>query len=273
MRQKKQGKRIEIIIIAVLFVAAICGFIYFLVDMWKRSHSEEVYESLRDTETETAAEVVWTPLGPDAETETEEPDIYCERIYDFEELHAQNEDIYAWITVPGTQIDYPVLQTETDNYYLNYNLDHTKGYPGCIYTNACNRKEFDDKNTVLYGHNMKNGTMFGSLHRFEDADFFEENDRIYIYTEDARLTYQIFASVKFTDVYIPAYYDVGTEEGSEAFLAAVTECADGTVSHLRREAEPRPEDTLITLSTCVNGERERRYIVVGKLIEKALYLK
>ena len=92
---------------------------------------------------------------PETEESTEETVIYCDPVYDFGQLHEQNQDIYAWIVVPGTQVDYPLLQSETDNYYLDYNLDHSKGYPGCIYTNQCNRKDFSDYNTVLYGHNMK----------------------------------------------------------------------------------------------------------------------
>ncbi len=103
--------------------------------------------------------------------------------YDFEKLRETNGDIYAWITVPGTQIDYPVLQSDTDNYYLEKNLDHTKGYPGCIYSNSCNSREFTDLLTVLYGHNMKNGSMFGSLHDYEQEEFFRENREIIIYTQ------------------------------------------------------------------------------------------
>lgn len=118
--------------------------------------------------------------------------IYCDPVYDFGQLHEQNEDIYAWIVVPGTQVDYPLLQSETDNYYLDYNLDHSKGYPGCIYTNQCNRKDFSDYNTVLYGHNMKNGSMFGSIHSFEDETFFDGHPYIYVYTENERLTYEIY---------------------------------------------------------------------------------
>ena len=88
-----------------------------------------------------------------------------------------NPDIYAWIYVPGTKVNYPVLQHETDDtYYLNYNIDGTKGYPGCIYSEKkYNSKDFTDANAVLYGHNMKNGTMFGSIHRYEDQEFFNEN--------------------------------------------------------------------------------------------------
>lgn len=103
----------------------------------------------------------------------------------FEELQAVNPDIYAWITVPGTVIDYPILQHASDNtYYLMHNIDGSYGYPGCIYTENMNSKDFTDNNTVIYGHNMKNGSMFAQLHKFEDPDFFNENREVLIYLPD-----------------------------------------------------------------------------------------
>ena len=214
---------------------------------------------------------------PEPETETEEPteideNIYCERVHDFDELKDQNEDIYAWINVPETKVDYPILQTEEDNYYLNRNLDRSSGYPGCIYSNKCNSKEFTDYITVFYGHNMKNKTMFGSLHGFEDEDFFQENTQFYIHTETGRLTYEIYAVVKFTDAYIPAYYDVDTAEGRDSFLDAVRERVPKySGSYLHEEMEIEPEDRLVVLSTCVSGVGEQRYLVIGRFVEMAYY--
>ena len=113
----------------------------------------------------------------------------------FEELQAVNPDIYAWITVPGTVIDYPILQHASDNsYYLMHNIDGSYGYPGCIYTENMNSKDFTDNNTVIYGHNMKNGSMFAQLHKFEDPDFFNENREVLIYLPDEVLHYTIFAA-------------------------------------------------------------------------------
>lgn len=273
-QQRRQNQRRKIWYWAIIIVAAliVAGCLGYLVHYrWELRQKEDFYEDLRPTEEQEPTEEV---VIEETETEEMEPEvIYCEPVYDFDELHGQNEDIYAWITVPETQVDYPVLQSETDNYYLDYNLNHSKGYPGCIYTNKCNKKDFSDFITVLYGHNMKNGTMFGSIHKFEDEDFFNEHDQIFVYTEDRRLTYQVYAAVKFTDVYIPAYYDVTTEEGRDSFVSALIENSNNAVSHVREGMEILPEDKLITLSTCVSGERPKRYVVVGKLIEESYYRK
>ncbi len=179
----------------------------------------------------------------------------------------ENRDIYAWIIVPGTVIDYPILQhPEEMDYYLEHNLDGSKGRPGCIYTQRMNSKDWSDRNTVLYGHNMKVGTMFAGLHAFEDAGFFEENRYIHIYTEDGRiLVYEIFAAYAFSDAHILLTYDFYTEEGYEQYLDTVRESAEKQ-GHFWEEAAPDTEDSIITLSTCIRGSNSKRYLVQGVLI-------
>lgn len=191
--------------------------------------------------------------------------------YDFEKLRETNGDIYAWITVPGTQIDYPVLQSDTDNYYLEKNLDHTKGYPGCIYSNSCNSREFTDLLTVLYGHNMKNGSMFGSLHDYEQEEFFRENREIIIYTEGQCLRYEIVAAVRFSDLYIPDYYGINDDIGRDAFLSEIRQNAAGESGFCLDEAwkeSAEAKERYLILSTCVDGHDDLRYLVVGSLAEE-----
>ena len=270
---KKTCKRIINWLIFLILVAIAAGSIFLLIRYYYENHKkEEEYEGLREEvlvseETEETEAVTET----EEETETEEPVVYCDPVYDFEVLQKQNSDIYAWIVVPGTMIDYPVLQSETDNYYLEYNLDHSKGYPGCIYTNKCNAKDFSDYITVLYGHNMRKGTMFGSLHRFESRDFFDTYKEIFVYTPEQRLTYEVKKIVKFSDVYITSEYAVDEQEGRDAFLADTEKYMDNPVSFEREEVEVGDDDRLITLSTCVSGERHRRYLLIGVLKEVAYY--
>ncbi len=96
---------------------------------------------------------------------------HLENTIDFSALQEKNADIYAWIQIPGTLVDYPVLQHSTDRlYYLNHTIDGTAGLPGSIYSEAIHPKDFSAPMTVLYGHNMRNDTMFGSLHDYEDPD-------------------------------------------------------------------------------------------------------
>lgn len=267
--KKEKDKVVIIIILAAILVCSIGFFIY---HKWSVRQKELEFEKMREQET-IAAEQPATEVAAEEETETEEVDdtVYCDPVYDFDELHAQNEDIYAWIEIPGTKVDYPVLQSETDNYYLNRNVDNSTGYPGCIYTNACNQKDFSDYITVLYGHNMKNKTMFGSLHSFEDEDFFNENDKIYVYTEDRRLTYEIKEAVKYTNAYIQVEYALDKLEDRDLFLEDLSQYLDSSVAHEREDITINDESKLIVLSTCVAGQSDHRYLIVGVLEEEAFY--
>lgn len=179
----------------------------------------------------------------------------------------QNKDIYAWIVIPGTAIDYPVLQhPEEMDYYLTHNLDGSSGRPACIYTQRINSKDWSDSNTVLYGHNMRVGTMFAGLHKFEKKEFFEENRYIHIYSEDGRiLIYEIFAAYAFSNAHILMTYDLYTDEGYQQYLDTVRESAEEN-GHFRQETELSTEDKIITLSTCVNGDYSKRYLVQGVLV-------
>jgi sortase B len=189
---------------------------------------------------------------------------------DFETLQAEtNPDIYAWIYIPDTMIDYPVLQSATDDsYYLNYNIDGTKGYPGCIYTESCNAKDFLDPVTVMYGHNMKNGSMFAGLHKFEDSEYFDSHRYIYIYTPDRLLAYEIFASHKYSDdhiLYVHGYFK-DTDEVTK-YLEEIDASRD--MGHNSREGVTvTGDDHILTLSTCVANQSSKRYLVQGVLLNE-----
>ncbi len=187
-----------------------------------------------------------------------------ERLIDWDLLHETNEDIYAWIVIPDSSIDYPVLQHPSDDtYYLNYNLDGSRGYPGCIYTERANSKDFSDFQTVLYGHNMRNGTMFAGLHNWEDASYFDSHEFLYIYTPEESFVYRIFAAYRYSDAHLIYAFDYSTEEGRDAFLKAAYDAAHSgdSTDHYRDGVEPDDTDHIITLSTCVGGQSDRRYLV------------
>ena len=110
---------------------------------------------------------------------------------DFTKLQGINPHIYAWIEVEGTKVDYPIVQHPTDNtYYLTHTIEGAKTTAASIYTEYYNSTDFEDHHTVIYGHNMKNGTMFRTLHNFEDYDFFEEHRDITIYMPDQTRHYK-----------------------------------------------------------------------------------
>lgn len=187
---------------------------------------------------------------------------------DFEAMQReQNEDIYAWITIPDTRVDYPILQhPEELDYYLDHNMDGSKGYPGCIYSQIMNSKDFTDSHTVIYGHNMKDGGMFANLHYYEDPEFFEAHPYFYIYTEDKVFVYEVLGAYEFSGVHLLMGFDISTPESFERFVKNIFN-AEGLHNHFREELEPElnEESRILTLSTCISGKEFKRWLVTGVL--------
>lgn len=189
---------------------------------------------------------------------------------DFEEWWEQDENVYAYIEVPNTRISYPILQsddTQPEDYYLEHNLDGSYGYPGCIYSQRFNHKDFEDYNTILYGHNMNNGTGFHDLHLYRDASFFDDNRDIYIYTPEMAYTYRIIAAYIFTNDHLMYKYDFETEEGYQEYLDMLKSYPSGNFDEDIQSLTT--DDRLLTLSTCTNDD-STRLLVQAKLVERAL---
>ena len=181
---------------------------------------------------------------------------------DMEHLQSLNSDVDGWITVGGTSIDYPVLYDSTDNmYYLNHTRTGAYSASGSIFVQDCNSRDFVDFNTVIYGHNMGNGTMFRHLHRFEDKSFFNNNRTVTIYTEDRRLTYKIFAAYTRSNTHLINRYIYETEEDRQAYIDEIYTHS----GHFDYNVTVTPEDRIISLSTCT-GYPQTRYIVQAVLV-------
>ena len=191
-----------------------------------------------------------------------------EKEVDFDNLQETvNKDIYAWIYIPDTKVDYPVLQHETDNtYYLNYNLDGSRGYPGCIYTENYNKKDFTDPVTVMYGHNMKDGGMFAGLHKYADSEYAESHPYIYIYTPDGMLVYEVFSAHETTDEHILYAHSWFEQESEIEKYIKDSRDSRSMGSVLREDVEVEKDDRVLTLSTCISSKPNNRFVVQGVLL-------
>lgn len=284
------------------FLAAICALVavfgiiwiikYIIVvnksgkefDSLKNSY---VQESIAVSETEKETESSQNPEEPVTESEeADQPDAAAleeerkallekyqvpEKVIDFTALQGeQNADIYAWITIPDTQIDYPILQSEEElDYYLEHNLDGSTGLPGCIYTQMINSRNFTDPDTVIYGHNMKNGSMFANLHYYEDSQFFEEHPYVYIYMPEEILVYEVFAAYEFPGVHLLMGLDVNTEESFAEYLQNIY-AASGMKNQFNQDIkeELSGQSRIITLSTCIGNKSDKRWLVAALLRER-----
>lgn len=258
MEKKKSKKIIRNIIIAALII--ICAFLIFclvrfFIYQYGLSQKENEFEDLRVED-----------LSAYEGNSSNSP------VHDFDALQKENSDIYAYLVVDGTKVDYPVLQNAQNDYYLDKNLDLSVGYPACIYTNPVNSKDFSDNITVIYGHNMKNKTMFGSLHSYDDEDFFKANNKFEIETPEALYSYQIFAAVNYNDDLITSYYPPSQTNSISKFVTSMREeGTKKTPDYFDDSVEVTDSDKIVVLSTCIGGQDDRRLLVVGKLIDTVSY--
>lgn len=186
---------------------------------------------------------------------------------DFASLQETNSDAYGWLYVPNTNIDYPLLcaSDQGDDFYLSHNIYKNYEFAGCIYSEKKNGRDMTSRNTLIYGHNMLNGTMFRTLHYFEDETFFDENDTFYIYTPGHIFTYKIFAAYEYDDRHIINSFNNFVDD---AVWAQYLEDAQNpkSMNVHTRELDITTDDRIVTLSTCVGTNKSARYLVQGVLV-------
>ena len=180
---------------------------------------------------------------------------------DCTQLLSVNSDIVGWLRIRALDISYPVVQGKDNDYYLHRTFEKTDNFAGCLFVNSYNIGDFTDQNTIIYGHNMKNGSMFGKLKNFSDPEVFKKSRYFWIFTPDFIYQYRIFSAsvvdktgltyqISFTD-------DEFDQFISRAYSNSVVDNQGVTVTK---------EDRIVTLSTCT-GDDSTRFVVMGKLAQ------
>lgn len=180
---------------------------------------------------------------------------------DFDKLWQENKDIVAWIYSPNTQINYPVVQTKDNNYYLRRLLNGKYNIAGTIFMDYRNSPDLSDYNTMIYGHNMKNDTMFGSLAKYKKQEYYEEHPVIYIVTPEKKFEMNLFAGY-ITDANSYIYNASMNKEEQKKYIEDSI-----SLSTFKSNVEISDEEKIVTFSTCSNSSEEDRYILMGVLRE------
>lgn len=186
---------------------------------------------------------------------------------DFETLQKQNPDIYAWLSIPGTGVSYPVLQNaEDDTLYLNNNADRKPWVGGALFTeHAYNSTDFHDPVNIIYGHYLFSGEMFGSLQELYSDDYSAINELI-VYLPQEELHYRVFAGTPYSARHILYYYDKFQNRACIVEFVQDLFSTRAIGANIDTDCEITEEDHLLVLSTCLRGDYSRRFLVVGKLI-------
>ena len=189
---------------------------------------------------------------------------------DFEAMHQINPEIYAWIQVPGTEIDDPVLQSETnDLYYNDHGADGKSFMLGAVFSQKTyNSRSFDDPMVLLYGHSTVVGQpgTFADLNSYADQAYFDAHRQIIIYTPEEMRVYTVYAACNYSHRHILHYHDFSDREQFDSFFAELRESGKDC-DHFDPDAMPEFGDRMITLSTCYAPNKSQRYLICGVLTD------
>jgi sortase B len=261
-------RRRSVVLLSVVLAVLICGVgagVGYLA--WQQYQLDRAAQEAKEApilvvENPTENPADETNPAPEARNLVENP-------IDFSALKLENQDIYAWIRIPHTSVDHPLLQhLNDDNYYLTHNRDNQTSDEGALYSQSLNSTDFGDPVTLIYGHNMINDGMFATLHYFENPDFFATNDTFYIYTPTRILTYRIVSAYLYDDRHIMNSFDFSDPSTLRQYLSFVQN-PDALIANTRPGTELTIDDKIVQLSTCMSDPAysNRRYLVSGVLVD------
>lgn len=262
---------IIIVLLLVLFaISAFCVISYFLdagEQMERYDNLASLVEQARReaTEAPVAAETAPSKAFPDETVPVEaEPSILPE----YEDLYELNSDLAGWLTIEGTRINYPVMQTPSEpNYYLDHNFDREKNAHGCLYAWSEADLGAPSDNVTIFGHHMKDGSMFADLKQYTARSFWEEHDSFTFDTLTEHHTYKIFAVFKTTATDAGFAYHQFVDAPDEAdFNAFIAQCK--ALSFYDTGITPVYGEKILCLSTCEYTRADGRLVVAAVRISE-----
>ena len=178
----------------------------------------------------------------------------------FGALQELNPEIAAWLWVPGTAIDYPVVQGIDNSVYLKKTVKGTDNVSGAIFFDFRNARDFSDKNTVIYGHNMKDGSMFSSLNKYRDQEFYDDYPFFIIYSPECEYHFRIASVCIIPDESIVYSLNIIEEKGFSEYAGNLL-----LNNLVNTGTDLSLDDHRVTLSTCEYQYDNLRLVVIGKL--------
>ena len=248
MAKRRLKKKYRVLLFVIFILICLIGLIYSLTNIinWKKDvdDNKDIVEEIKENIT----------------IDEEDDSIKI----DFKSLKEQNSDVIAYIKVNGTNIDYVVVKGNDNSYYLKHNFNKEYNIAGWIFADYHNKFDETDKNIVIFGHNTKDGSMFGTLKNVLDKSWQENKDnlKITLITEKGQYKYQVFSTYSITpeDYYINTIFN--SDDEYSKFINKIK-----SRSNYDYNVEVDSNDKVLTLSSCI-GDGKKRVVLHGKLIKE-----
>lgn len=246
--KKGSAKQILTVVLLLGFLVSSGVLVWRHLDDWRGARNYDEARTLAQLEPEAVPEEIPKTPEPD-------PNLHLLDQLDLAALQAVNDQVVGWLLIPGTDISYPVVQGEDNDYYLNHTWDGTRSSVGAIFLDCRNGSALKDFNTILYGHKMNNDAMFGQLHQYKEQAFWAANPCLYLASAEGTRRYDIFACY---ETETSATYSINFADPAEK-QAYLSQCLDQ--NWLDTGILPTPEDQILTLSTCTGDGHTARWVV------------
>ena len=247
-------EKIRIILCCIFLAIAIYAAYNIIKIQSEYKKSVDAYKKLDNYTTEQTTSETSGESEEEPVKEKPYPDV------DFAGLKSVNSDVIGWIYVPDTEINYPIVHTSDNDYYLDHLVDRTQNPAGAIFLDTRNPSDFSDLHSIIYGHHMKNGSMFAALKGYKKQDFFDGHKTGYLITQDAAYSIDFFAG-HVANVEENAWQlDFDDAADFDNWIKSLKE-----ISAFKSDIEPQYGDRIFTLSTCSYEFDDARFVLSGKL--------
>ena len=248
-------RQLFLILIRALIALSALGIVVFSVILIKTNNEYSVGDSTYDD-----LRLLLNPAG-DSTASTAGMDVpEGSSLIDFSELRAINTDTVGWILAEGRNIDYPIVQGEDNSYYLNHLFNHEENRLGSIFLDYRNNGDFSDRSIVIYGHNMKNGSMFTPIREYRAQEYYDMFPTMELYTPEENYTIELFAGIIADGNYEFVRFDFENDEDFRDYIQDLKKN-----STFKSEVTVNPEDKIVALVTCTYEYNNARYTIFGKL--------
>lgn len=264
--KKKQNKVLYYVILVILLGILVFSVSKIVSYFKQQADAEDMQAGVQDEFVTPGDDQQQTPVVPDDNTNEEEPDDTEKEpepvkpepetiSVDFAGLTAKYPDVVGYIYSAYTGINYPIVQSSSNDYYLNHDLDGNENNNGSIFMEHLCSSDFSDHNTIIYGHNMKSGLMFAHLTNYKNQSYYNAHPYFYIYTPTQNYKLNLFAG--FVCEHDDEVYALSLSQSQLEAMAAKSTFKSNTGI---------PTGNLVTLSTCSYEFNDARYVVVGELV-------
>lgn len=263
---KKQNLKRSLLVIFLVIVSLGClgYFVKYMLSAKAAEDSAQEWAALKDSPT-----AEFLSVEPIIRKEYAEEVVIPEILDEYKVLYNKNSSLIGWIKIEGTKIDYPVMQTVNNEYYLKHNFEQKEDANGCIFLDSNCDVVLGNTNYIIYGHHMNSGKMFGSLVKYGNQDFYEQHKYIEFDTIYEKGTYEVMyvfrTHIYSADEITFKYYQFIDANSEQEFDSAMEAMAEMSIFDTGVTASYG--DRLITLSTCDYQEANGRFAVVAKKIK------